>query len=66
MIRGYDRARALLSEHRLAMEALAGELLNVESLDAGEIRLLLEANGATPPAGAGSPATLAASGTAAV
>ena len=44
-MRGYDRARRLLTDHRRAASALAERLLVAESLDAAEIKVLLVANG---------------------
>jgi cell division protease FtsH len=41
VLRGYETARQLLSRHRNAVAALAEELLEVESLDAEAIRVLL-------------------------
>jgi cell division protease FtsH len=45
VLRGYDRARRLLSDHRSAACALAERLLAVESLDSEEIRAVLTENG---------------------
>jgi cell division protease FtsH len=47
VLRGYDRARRLLSDHRRAACALAERLLAVESLDSEEIRGVLAENGLT-------------------
>jgi cell division protease FtsH len=41
VMRGYETARRLISRHREAVEALAEELLQVESLDADAVRALL-------------------------
>jgi cell division protease FtsH len=51
VLRGYDRARRLVTEHRAAACAMAERLLEVESLDAEEIRELLGANGVGTLAG---------------
>ncbi len=45
VLRGYDRARRLLTEHRGAACALAERLLAVESLDSQEIKRVLIENG---------------------
>jgi cell division protease FtsH len=45
VLRGYDRARRLLTEHRAAACALAERLLAVESLGSEEIRDVLMTNG---------------------
>jgi cell division protease FtsH len=45
VLRGYDRARRLLTEHRGAACALAERLLAVESLDSEEIKGVLADNG---------------------
>ncbi|MGH9314520.1 MAG: ATP-dependent zinc metalloprotease FtsH [Vicinamibacterales bacterium] len=45
VMRGYDRARGVLETNRGAVSALATSLLDVESLDADEIALLLERHG---------------------
>jgi cell division protease FtsH len=45
VMRGYDRARRMVSEHRLAACAMADRLLVEESLDAKAIREVLAANG---------------------
>jgi ATP-dependent Zn protease len=50
VMRGYETARQLLETHRGAVRALAEELLEVESLDADEIRRVLGSNGAASPA----------------
>jgi cell division protease FtsH len=50
VMRGYETARQLLETHRGAVRALAEELLQEESLDAGEIRRLLAAHGAAASA----------------
>jgi cell division protease FtsH len=42
VMRGYETARRLIGRHREAVEALAEELLLVESLDAAAVRTLLE------------------------
>jgi cell division protease FtsH len=42
---GYGRAKGLLEDHRPAVVALAEELLQVESLDAAEIKSLLSRHG---------------------
>ena len=47
VMRGYDRARRLVTENRPAACALANELLLEESLDAQAIGRVLEANGIT-------------------
>ena len=44
---GYDRARSLIEENRDAVRLLAEELLQVESLEADEIRAILEKAGAS-------------------
>jgi cell division protease FtsH len=44
---GYDRARDVIERHREAVRALAEELLQQESLEADEIRTILENAGAT-------------------
>jgi len=41
VMRGYETARRLIGRHRDAVEALAEELLQVESLDADAVRTLL-------------------------
>jgi cell division protease FtsH len=41
VMRGYETARRLIGRHREAVEALAEELLQVESLDADAVRALL-------------------------
>jgi cell division protease FtsH len=41
VMRGYETARRLIGRHREAVEALAEELLQVESLDAEAVRTLL-------------------------
>ena len=43
VMRGYETARQVLEVHRPAVRALAEELLDHESLDAGEIRAVLDA-----------------------
>jgi cell division protease FtsH len=45
VLRGYDRARRVLTDYRGAACAMAERLLEVESLDSEEIRLLLLENG---------------------
>ncbi len=45
---GYDRARMLIERNRDAVKLLAEELLLQESLEAGEIKSLLEKAGARP------------------
>jgi len=42
VIGGYDRAKALLTDHREALVRIAEALLDRESLDAAEIRLLID------------------------
>ena len=42
IMNGYDRARGVIEEHREAVRLLAEELLQVESLEADEIRAILE------------------------
>ena len=39
---GYDRARGLIEDNRDAVRLLAEELLKVESLEADEIRAILD------------------------
>ena len=39
---GYDRARGLIEDNRDAVRLLAEELLKVESLEAEEIRAILD------------------------
>jgi ATP-dependent Zn protease len=39
---GYDRARGLIEDNRDAVRLLAEELLQVESLEADEIRTILD------------------------
>jgi cell division protease FtsH len=46
---GYDEATQLLNRHRAAVRGLAEALLEVESLEAEEIRGVLSAHGVTPP-----------------
>jgi cell division protease FtsH len=45
VLRGYDRARQMLTSHRGAAIAMAERLLAIESLDAREIRDVLQTNG---------------------
>ncbi len=46
VMNGYERARGVIEEHREAVRLLAEELLQIESLEADEIRALLERAGA--------------------
>ncbi|MET0211818.1 MAG: ATP-dependent zinc metalloprotease FtsH [Vicinamibacterales bacterium] len=46
VMNGYERARGVIEEHREAVRLLAEELLQIESLEADEIRVLLERAGA--------------------
>jgi cell division protease FtsH len=48
VMNGYDRARGVIEQNREAVRSLAEELLQVESLEADEIRALLARAGATP------------------
>jgi cell division protease FtsH len=48
VMRGYEKARQLLEEHRDVVRSMAEELLVHESLDADEIRTLVAA-GPVPP-----------------
>jgi cell division protease FtsH len=48
VLRGYDRARRLLTDYRAAACAMAERLLADESLDAEEIRVVLLENGVQP------------------
>ena len=50
----YERAQALLREHRGALETLAGELLEHETLDGSAVQAAVQAEGAAQNAGAGS------------
>jgi cell division protease FtsH len=52
VLEGYAFAKELLEGHRDAVVALAGELLQVESLDAEEIRAILGRHGITAPGAA--------------
>jgi len=45
VMRGYDRARRVLTDHRGAATAIAERLLAIESLDAPEIRRVLSQHG---------------------
>jgi cell division protease FtsH len=45
VMRGYDRARRMLTDHRGAATAIAERLLAIESLDAPEIRRVLSQHG---------------------
>lgn len=47
----YERARALLEKHRDELELIAQTLLEKETLDADEIRQLIETGRLDPPAG---------------
>ena len=42
IMNGYDRARGLIEDNRDAVRLLAEELLQVESLEAAEIRAILD------------------------
>jgi cell division protease FtsH len=44
---GYDTARTIIEKNRRAVEMMAQELLEIESLEADEIKVLLERAGAT-------------------
>ncbi len=44
---GYDLAKSLIEKNRGAVEVMAQELLELESLEADEIKALLERTGAT-------------------
>jgi cell division protease FtsH len=44
---GYDHAKWVIEKNRRAVEAMAQELLDIESLEADEIKALLERTGAT-------------------
>jgi cell division protease FtsH len=52
VLRGYDKARRLLTDHRAVACAMAERLLEVESLDAEEIRTILLAYGLATAASA--------------
>jgi cell division protease FtsH len=45
VMRGYETARQLVSKNRVAVRAMAEELLVVESLDADGIRAVMAASG---------------------
>ena len=47
IMNGYDRARRIIEHNREAVRLMADELLQVESLEADEIKSLLERAGAT-------------------
>ncbi len=44
VMRGYERARQIVEQQRAAVKALAGELLDVESVDADRLRHILAAH----------------------
>ena len=50
VMRGYEKARQLLEEHRDVVRAMAEELLVHESLDADEIRTLVAGGPVSSPA----------------
>jgi cell division protease FtsH len=42
VMRGYETARQILQHHRPAMTAVAEQLLEVESLDGGELKAIVD------------------------
>lgn len=42
VMRGYETARQILQQHRPVMKAIAGELLDVESLDGDEFKAIVD------------------------
>jgi cell division protease FtsH len=50
----YERAQAALREHRGALESLAGQLLEQETLDGSAVHAAVQAEGAAQNAGIGS------------
>ncbi len=58
------RARRVLTGHRSCLEALAGALVERESLDGAEVERLIRGASQQEQTGVGVPATLAAQGAA--